>query len=78
MYGDPTGVPCPECEAEIVYNGNYFCSSCDWVSPVYEEETLEDRAFTKKLLEGLRDKRREAGRYESADRCQYYLDRWVS
>jgi hypothetical protein len=30
-----TGVPCPKCSAEIVYNGNYFCSEhgdrCDWV-----------------------------------------------
>ncbi|HZE01407.1 MAG TPA: hypothetical protein VE155_06540 [Pseudonocardiaceae bacterium] len=30
-----TGVPCPKCSAEIVYNGSYFCShfslDCDWV-----------------------------------------------
>lgn len=40
-YGDPTGVACPRCGAEVVYNGNYFCErwvyaydghedDCDW------------------------------------------------
>lgn len=39
--GQLTGVPCPKCNTEIVYNGNYFCDAwayradaalgeCDW------------------------------------------------
>ena len=28
--GDPTGVPCPRCGAEIVYGGNYLCSRWAW------------------------------------------------
>jgi len=31
----PVGVPCPKCGAEIVYNGNYFCSN--WQYPLLDD-----------------------------------------
>jgi hypothetical protein len=33
--GDPTETPCPRsnCYGQIVYNGNYFCDTCDWSAP---------------------------------------------
>lgn len=55
-----TGQACPRCGAEIVYNGNYFCSewkladehgypgTCDWALPENEE-----RALFRRCLRGL-------------------------
>lgn len=28
-----TGSRCPKCHAELAYNGNYWCSECDYVMP---------------------------------------------
>ena len=31
MTGDVRGQTCPRChEYAVVYNGNYFCTRCDW------------------------------------------------
>lgn len=42
-----TGVPCPRCSAEIVYNGNYFCSNlprdCQWAMSSDDAGALSTR-----------------------------------
>jgi hypothetical protein len=51
IYADQTGVACPRCGAEVVYNGNYFCErwtypyaggedECDWALS-HDDETGE-------------------------------------
>jgi hypothetical protein len=66
-----TGQPCPKCGAEIVYNGNYFCSeytmpevyapmlmspaTCDWAMP-------EHSRLLKKCYEGLMKNRERRNR----------------
>ncbi len=69
-----TGQPCPKCGAEIVYNGNYFCSefvipaldgdgspaTCDWAMPENERGNL-----FKNCLAGL-TKNREESEYRRA------------
>lgn len=27
------GSRCPKCQKPLAYNGNYWCSECDWVLP---------------------------------------------
>lgn len=63
----PTGVPCPSCGDPIVYNGNYFCTICEWAMP-------DTWGGTKKVLpylEGLIRKRQEAG--QDTFREEFYL-----
>jgi hypothetical protein len=63
-----TGQSCPKCGAEIVYNGNYFCSeytipevygldmspaTCDWAMP-------ERSRLLRKCYEGLMKNREQA------------------
>jgi hypothetical protein len=64
-----TGQPCPKCGAEIVYNGNYFCSqfqhsgpkdewnTCDWAM-----EQDDDGPLFKRCYSGLMANRRKAGK----------------
>lgn len=34
-------IPCPSCdELKIVYEGNYWCTSCDWALPERHEKPL--------------------------------------
>lgn len=56
---DPTGIPCPreECQLIVVYNGNYFCA-CGWACPPDGPRlTAEQKAFINLLYNGLMEYR---------------------
>lgn len=55
--GDPTGVRCPRCGGEVIYNGNYFCEywawrgrpprelerwECDWALGPTDDDLLDE------------------------------------
>lgn len=65
--GSRTEIPCPKCRKEILYNGNYFCSECEWVFD------LVDGVFNVVLLKGLRDCALKAGDTDYAELCNFYL-----
>lgn len=56
-HGDPTGVRCPRCGGEVVYNGNYSCRwwvyrghppraldrhECDWALGPTDDDILDE------------------------------------
>lgn len=44
--GDPVEPRCPKCGDSCVYNGNYFCTECDWALPIHERVTpIEERIW---------------------------------
>jgi hypothetical protein len=45
--GDPVkGQKCPACKREqVVYNGNYFCTNCDWAMGEQNRPTRIIRAY---------------------------------
>lgn len=61
-----TGQECPKCSSEVVYNGNYFCSECEWAMPEHYKDGL-------RFLIGLRDIALEYGDTSYADHCDYYI-----
>lgn len=82
--GDPTGVSCPRCGAEVRYNGNYFCSywvyrgeppraldsyECDWALGNVDVNDPDEPAPTPTDLRVWAELRR---RYR---RLREYLDR---
>lgn len=46
---------CPDCGAKILYNGNYFCSDCEWVNPAVflGKFTIAEADFADSLIEAL-------------------------
>lgn len=56
---DPTGIPCPreECQLIVVYNGNYFCA-CGWACPTEGPWLTESQsAYIGLLYNGLMEYR---------------------
>lgn len=66
-----TGQACPNCGEEIVYNGNYFCSTYGaegawtpnpgWCGWAMTEDEPDDGAFFKRCYRGLMRNRASAG-----------------
>lgn len=67
--GDRTGVPCPRCDGEIIYNGNYFCENwvsrspidrteCDWAMSEAKEDENGEPTFAADLVVWNQLKRR--------------------
>ena len=52
------GSRCPKCNNECEYNGNYWCSTCSWVLPHYENGTSGKYEETFKILYVLLMKQR--------------------
>lgn len=66
-----TGVPCPECHSEIVYNGNYYCSQFEGDSPQCTWAMSEEGPLFQRCYQGLMANRRKSEELEIArqDRC---------
>ena len=45
-HGDPIpDTECPVCGGGITYNGNYFCTRCDWALPHPIELIRDQKAY---------------------------------
>jgi hypothetical protein len=83
--GDPTGVRCPRCGGEVIYNGNYFCEywvwrgqppralengECEWVLGSTDSDWLEPGEVVDPVDQRVWDELRQ--RYQ---RLREYLQR---
>jgi uncharacterized Zn finger protein (UPF0148 family) len=66
----PLDKRCPQCkELEVEYNGNYFCSDCDW--GLGEDENVQPwlrSLIRRRRAEGQQDTRREESYLTPASR----------
>lgn len=58
------GFRCPRCDSEsLTYNGNYFCTECDWANPEVDHPIEQDSTFILELMLAY-----------MGDRCPHYTD----
>lgn len=61
------GIGCPTCGAEILYNGNYFCSEldqgCTWINPAVflGRYTIAEANFADALVAALTGRPAQGG-----------------
>ena len=62
-YGDPVeGQACPRCQRHtVVYNGNYFCTDCEWVMGEAGRPKRIQRAY---LIQKYREAEAKGDKYE--------------